>query len=112
MIDSYRFGRMVIDGKTYTKDLIIYPDIIKSPWWREAGHFLALNDIKDVLANNPETLIIGTGYWGLMKVEDEVKKQAKKKGIQLIIQNSKKAVQTFNNIHSQGRVFAAFHITC
>lgn len=112
MIDSYKFGQMVIDGKKYTKDLIIYPDKVKSSWWREKGHLLALDDIKDVLIENPEILIIGTGAMGLMKVTDEVKKYAKDKGIKLIVQKSKKAAQTFNQKQSEGRVFGAFHLTC
>jgi len=112
MIDSYKFGQMVIDGKKYTKDLVIFPDKIKSSWWRETGHLLTLSDIKDVLHKDPEILIIGTGYMGLMKVDDEVKKYAKDNGIELIIQKSKKAVQIFNEKQSKGRVFGAFHLTC
>jgi hypothetical protein len=112
MIDSYKFGQMVIDGEKYTKDLIIYPDKVKSSWWRKTGHLLTLDDIKDVLTQNPDILIIGTGYMGLMKVDDEVKKYAKDKGIDLIIQKSRKAVQIFNQKQSEARVFGAFHLTC
>jgi len=112
MIDSYTFGRMVIEEKSYTKDLIIYPDMVKSPWWRKTGHLLTLSDIDDVLSKNPDTLIVGTGYIGLMKVDEEVKKYAEDNGINLIIQKSKQAVQTFNQRHSKAGVFAAFHLTC
>ncbi len=112
MIDSYKFGQMVIEGKSYTKDLIIYPDRVKSPWWRKTGHLLTLCDIDDVLAKNPDTLIVGTGYTGLMKVDDEVKKYAKDHEINLIIQKSKQAVRTFNERHPKTSVFAAFHLTC
>jgi len=112
MIDSYKFGQMVIDGTKYSKDVIIFPDKIKSPWWRETGHSLKLNDIRDVLNQNPETLVVGTGYMGLMKVEDEVENYFREQGIQLIIQNSKKAVKTFNKKQSEGKVFGAFHLTC
>jgi len=112
MIDSYKFGQMVIDGKKHTKDLIIFPDKVKSSWWRKKGHLLTLDDLEDVLSRDPEILIVGTGYMGLMKVDDEVKKYAEEKGIKLIIQKSKKAVQTFNQKQSEGQVFGAFHLTC
>ena len=39
-IDRYAFGNIVIDGKAYTKDVIIFPDRVYSPWWRKDGHFL------------------------------------------------------------------------
>ncbi|MBD3415425.1 MAG: hypothetical protein GF421_13490 [Candidatus Aminicenantes bacterium] len=112
MIDSYKFGKMVIDGKSYTNDLIIGPDSIQSHWWRETGHVLSLKDIQKTLDKKPELLIVGTGFMGLMNVDSEVKEYAKQKGIELIIQKSKKAVQTFNEKQSQGRVFGAFHLTC
>jgi hypothetical protein len=112
MIDAYSFGRMVIEGKPYTKDLIIYPDRVKSPWWRKTGHLLTLTDLDELLAKNPDTIIVGTGYMGLMKVDEEVKKYAKDHGINLIIQKSKQAVRTFNKRHSKTSVYGAFHLTC
>ncbi len=33
-IDHYVFGKMVVDGKTYTSDLIVYPDRVDPSWWR------------------------------------------------------------------------------
>jgi hypothetical protein len=30
MIDAYHFGWMVVDGKAYTSDVIIFPDRVKA----------------------------------------------------------------------------------
>ena len=76
MIESYEFGRMEIEGRAYTADLILLPDKIKESWWRETGHKLSLKDIEDVLQDAPEVLVIGTGFHGLMKVDEEVKEHA------------------------------------
>ena len=38
-IESYEFGRMAIDGKAYTKDLILLPDRILDGWWRQEGTY-------------------------------------------------------------------------
>ena len=36
MIEAHSFGRMVIDGVTCRKDVMILPDgEVVSPWWRE-----------------------------------------------------------------------------
>lgn len=35
MINSYDFGRIVVDGKAYTSDVIIFPDRVNSYWWRK-----------------------------------------------------------------------------
>jgi hypothetical protein len=36
MIESFSFGRAVIDGRVYHSDLILFPDgRIQSSWWRK-----------------------------------------------------------------------------
>lgn len=103
---------MVIDGQKYTSDLIIFPDRIKSSWWRNSGHRLSLDDLEDVLKEEPEVLVIGTGAAGVMKVEAEVKKHAQGKGITLIIEKTKKATERFNELAPNKKTIGAFHLTC
>lgn len=112
MIESYVFGRMIIEGQTYTSDLIIFPDRINHSWWRKSGHRLCLEDIKEVLKEEPEVIIIGTGFTDLMKVEEDVKRHAQSKGILLIIEKTKNAVQKFNELSSKKKTVGAFHLTC
>lgn len=112
MIESCVFGRMIIEGQTYTSDLIIFPDRINHSWWRKSGHRLCLEDIKEVLKEEPEVIIIGTGFTGLMKVEEDVKRHAQAKGILLIIEKTKNAVQKFNELSSKKKTAGAFHLTC
>ena len=46
MIESTAFGVMTIDGRTYTSDLIIFPDgRVQDGWWRKRGHVLGVDDI-------------------------------------------------------------------
>ena len=112
MIESYSFGRMVVEGKVFASDLIIFPEKIHESWWRESGHRLCLEDIEDVFKTQPEVLVVGTGFSGLMKVEEDVRQYAQAKGVHLIIEKTKKAVERFNKISSQKRTVGAFHLTC
>jgi hypothetical protein len=32
IVDSYQFGQVVINGKKYTSDVIIFPDRVKKNW--------------------------------------------------------------------------------
>lgn len=112
MIDSYSFGRMVVDEQTYTADLIIFPGRIESSWWRKTGHRLCLQDIEEVLKEKPEVIVVGTGFTGLMKVEEEVIREVRSKGILLFIEKTKKAVQKFNETSTQKKTVGAFHLTC
>jgi hypothetical protein len=103
---------MEIQGQTYTSDLILFPDKIKDSWWRETGHKLSFKDVEDVFKDAPEVLVIGTGYYGLMNVEEEVRELARGKGITLIVEKTKKSVQSYNAIASKKKTVGAFHLTC
>ena len=111
-IDSYSFGKMVYKGKAFHSDIIIYPDRVEGSWWRKEGHVLRREDLADILAANPEVLIIGTGYMGMMKVPEELRKELMSKKIELYVEDSRQAVKVFNAIHTKRRTIAAFHLTC
>lgn len=111
-IDAYSFGEMVIDGKAYHSDLIIFPDRVKANWWRKEGHLLQLEDLDEIIAENPEVLIIGTGSSGIMKVPEALRKELLKKKIELYVADTRKAVEIFNSVTEAKRAIAAFHLTC
>ena len=112
MVESYSFGRIQIAGNLYTSDLIIFPDRIEPSWWRKTGHRLCLEDLREILEEKFDVLVVGTGYMGLMKIDDEVIRYAKSKGFDLIIETTKKAVQTYNTLSPEKKTIAAFHLTC
>lgn len=124
-IDSYSFGNMVIDGRAYTSDLIIYPDgRIQDSWWREAGHSLCMNDIADLVASKPEIIIAGTGANGLLTPEPELEDLLCQKGIEFRVLPTDQAVTLYNDTcgtrppalpHGReraGNTAACFHLTC
>jgi len=114
MIDDYSFGKMVVNNIKYNKDLIILPDTVKDVWWRKKSHNLALGDIKDVLESySPDEFVVGTGKFGLMKIDEELIKYLKNNNVKLYALPSSKAVKLFNQLTEEGkRVVGAFHITC
>ncbi|UCF13825.1 MAG: Mth938-like domain-containing protein [Thermoplasmatales archaeon] len=112
LIDSYSFGRIVIDGKTYTSDIILYPDRVDDGWWRKSGHLLQKEDLKDIIEYNPEILIVGTGTYGLMNVLDETKQFLELKEIELKAEETGKACKIYNELKEKRKVVAALHLTC
>ncbi|MEM2815961.1 MAG: Mth938-like domain-containing protein [Candidatus Bathyarchaeia archaeon] len=115
MIEYYDFGVMVVKGKRYTRDLIVFADAVFDGWWRREGHKVFVSDLRHVLDHDPppEILVIGTGYNGLVEVMPEVKETLRTKGIEIIAQPSREAYKTFNKLLSSGRnVAGAFHLTC
>jgi hypothetical protein len=112
MIDSYDFGRVTIDGKRYSTDLLVFPDKIKTGWQRKEGHSLQTQDLTEVLKTKPDVLVVGTGYSGMMDVPPETRAHIESEGIELVIQKTSEACKTFNNIVESRTVVAALHLTC
>ena len=113
MIESYKFGQIIIDKKKYTSDLIIFKDHIYDNWWRKEGHNLCIDDIKEIIDKKPEILIIGTGYYGLMKVPEELIEYIKSSGTkQVIVKETGDACNEYNKLYKNNNLIAAFHLTC
>jgi len=114
MIEHYSFGRIVIDGKEYNKDIIITTQGVIPNWWRREGHRLSIEDLEGRIDFNLDVLIIGTGYYGVMKVPEEVIEELRKRGIkEVIVKPTKEACKIFNEFLKKGvEVVAALHLTC
>lgn len=111
-IQDYRFGSMTVDGTMYTKDLILLPDRILTPWWRKEGHLLQIEDLKEVIAVQPDLLVIGTGAYGVMKLSDRINTHFKDAGIELRAAPTTEAWKLYNKFHNNPRLAGAFHLTC
>ena len=113
MIDDCAFGRIVIDGKVYTSDLIIYPDgHVEDNWWRKSGHRLSSGDIRKLIKSRPDVIIAGKGVSGQMKPEKELENMLHKKRIEFIAESNRKAMESYNKLAPKERVGACFHLTC
>lgn len=112
IINKCQFGKIIIDNRIYYSDVIIFPDKIHNNWWRENGHSLTIKDLKVIINYKPEVLIIGTGIFGLMHIDNVVIAKIKEYGIEkLIILKTKQACKEYNQLQSIKKA-AALHITC
>ena len=111
-IESYRFGKIVIDGDTYQKDVIIFPTHIASNWRRAEGHSLSIADLQAVIATQPKTLIVGTGTFGRMQIPSNTISELQTLGLEVIAHKTEKACQIYNQRKDEGNVIAALHLTC
>lgn len=112
-IESYSFGRITVDGKTYTDDLIILPTGVRPGWWRKEGHNLHQDDLQEVVNAKASILVIGTGNLGRMQVPGDTLAYLQAHGISPIVERTAEACQRYNELAQQGRaVAAALHLTC
>jgi hypothetical protein len=112
-IDHYRFGRIGVAGQDYEADLIIFPNRVQPNWRRREGHCLERQDLASVLAEAPELLVIGTGYYGRMRVPEQALTALRDSGVEVRVAKTGDAVVEFNRLQSHcARIAAALHLTC
>jgi hypothetical protein len=111
-IDNYSFGRIVINNKTYSSDVIVFPDRVDPSWWRKEGHCLNKEDLSMIVMAKPDIVIIGTGQSGAMEVPKSTVVFLESHGIKVCIGKTGRAVELFNNHPKDKIVIGAFHLTC
>lgn len=111
-IDEYQFGLIVIDGRQYLKDVIVFPDRVVSDWWRISGHNLNLEDLKEVIKTPPEVLVIGCGYSSRMEIPEETIRRLESIGIEVRLHSTKEACDLYNKLRGVKNTAAALHLTC
>ncbi len=112
-INEYTFGKIVIDGHTYTSDVIITPETVIDSWWRKQGHRLDKSDLENILEANPDCLLVGTGYYGRMEVPQETIKYLQSKNIQIEYAPTQDAIKELNQLQKRcARIVSALHLTC
>ncbi len=111
-IESYSFGKVRVDGMNYTADLLILPGGVRPGWWRQEGHSLHSDDLRDVVEAKPSVLVIGTGNPGMMKVPQETLDFLTGHGIRTEVHPSAAACQRYNELGRTEQAAAALHLTC
>ena len=65
------------------------------------------------MANTPQLLVIGTGYYGRMQVPKKTIESLRAVGIEVRIAKTSEAVAEFNRLQRESpRIVAALHLTC
>lgn len=75
---------------------------------REKSHWISLEEVNDLIAENPDFLIIGIGYDELVKIDEKIFNSVNVEALE-----TSKAIRRFNELRHKGkRVAAIIHSTC
>ncbi|MGH3082774.1 MAG: Mth938-like domain-containing protein [Gaiellaceae bacterium] len=110
-IEGYSFGRVSVDGREETRDVIVLPERIVRGWWRKEGHRLVLEDLDEVLDELPECLLVGTGAYGRMRPDPGALETLRARGIEVEVLPTADAVQRYMRLDPR-KTAAALHLTC
>ena len=113
--EHFEFGVIDIDGVTYEHDLVIDRGEIHrrkkrvSRKFRETFGHTPLS-VEEEIPWKCTFLVIGTGAYGRLPVMDDVKREAKDRGVKLVVLPTTEAIKVLQK-HSK-KTNAVLHVTC
>jgi hypothetical protein len=113
-IDKFSFGALRIDGGTYEQDVVIDRGEIRkrkkklSKKFRDEFGHTPLS-IEEKIPWKCHRLVIGTGAYGRLPVMTEVKREAERRHVELVIVPTSEAIRL---IQRESAANAILHVTC
>ena len=116
-IEKTAFGSITIDGQTFDHDVVMQRSgkIIKRKKSLSKKHFgtshtLSKEEIEFIFEADCESLIIGTGQYGRVKLSAEAADFLKEKHCQIKTAPTPQAIELFNS--DTTKKIGLFHVTC
>ena len=114
-IEGFSFGSICIDGVIYEHDVVIEHGVVRKRKKKASKQF------RDQFGHTPLTLaenlpwdckclVVGTGAEGALPVTEEVLKEARRRGVELVILPTPQAIELLNNRPRD--TSAVLHVTC
>ncbi len=113
--DRFSFGSLQIDGATYEHDIIIDRGEIRkrkkkpSKQFREQFGHTPLST-EETIPWKCLRLVVGTGAYGKLPVMEEVRQEARRRKIKLLIFPTAEAIQALQDNPQDAN--AVLHVTC
>ncbi len=114
-VQEFEFGAIRIDDDTYEHDVVIAHGQVRKrkkkrsrPFREQFGHTPL--SLEEKIPWKCRQLIIGTGCDGRLPIMDEVKREARRRGVTLIVLPTRQAIEELNRADED--TSAILHVTC
>ncbi len=127
MFEKTGFGYVVINGKKYDHDIVLYPNgeirmrrkDLSKKYRGTYGHTpLSREELEHYLkeTGNLEYLVIGTGQYGALPLTPEAEeylRELEKKGVNILIDKTPNILSAVNELlKNNKRILTIIHVTC
>ncbi|MEE4242483.1 MAG: MTH938/NDUFAF3 family protein [Desulfopila sp.] len=114
---SVKWGKMEVDTLGKGKDFKLWPGGGRSWDWSEhgTGHSQGIQpgDCEELVRNGCLIVVLSRGVFRRLKIAEETLEYLKSNSVDVVVEDTKKAVQTYNAYASEGRLVGGlFHTTC
>ena len=115
-IEVISWGRMEVAGLQPGKDFKLWPGGGR-PWdWTETGthHHPGIQpaDVEELLDNGAEVIVLSRGMLKMLQTMPATCAMLERNGIEVYIEETKKAVERYNRLAAGRAVGGLFHSTC
>lgn len=115
-ITHLSWGHMEVEGHGRFKDAKIYPGGAREWDWNETGtrHRPGIQpaDVQELLEQGAQSVVLAKGINERLQVMPETVDLLHKKGIDVEVLQTEKAVERFNELREDRAVGGLFHSTC
>jgi hypothetical protein len=111
------FGSIVVEGKKYRRDVLIFPDGTVKKWkggfLMFGSHKIKKRELDELSQGHPETIFVGTGTNCTAHMATETESWARGKNLSLLVQSSHDAIARLNGLaERKKKIGGSTHITC
>jgi hypothetical protein len=118
-IDSTEFGSITINGTVYDHDVLVHlsGEVARrkkklSKKHYGTSHIISLEEAEYVYEKGCDTLVLGAGQYGNVKLSPEAAEFFGKHHCRVILEPTPEAIKTWNKTSKQARTVGLFHVTC
>jgi hypothetical protein len=113
--EELSFGLIRIDGVTYEHDVVVDCGKVRKRKKNTSKKFRGAFDHTPLSAEEDipwkcRRLVVGTGVYGSMPVMEEVKREAQRRNVELLIVSTAQAIETLKQRPDETN--AVLHVTC
>lgn len=115
--DELTFGSIVIEGKKYSRDILIFVEDtvrkLKGGFLMFGRHEIKIRGLEELSHGQPEVITVGTGTDGAAHIAAQAESWAKANSVSLLVQPSYDAIVRLSELAEQNKKVAGLiHITC
>ena len=117
-INSVEWGKIKVNGREYGQVLIIGDEVFERDSEKlhqlfDTTHQMGDWEAEQLVADNPEVIVVGNGWDGVLEINSKFKVQSAKLGIELKTFRTPQAMEEYNKLVAEGKkVSALIHTTC
>ena len=118
-IDSTEFGSITVNGALYTHDILIQlsGEVVKrkkklSKKYYGTSHIISLEEAEFVYEKGCDTLVVGAGQYGNVKLSLEAAEFFEHRGCRVILMPTPGAIEAYNKTRGKAKAIGLFHVTC